>query len=155
MGADSRMNGFTTSEFTSLLDELLARGEREDHAPARPSMPFGFVTPDAAVEELWKSVPSDFVATVYSESSERETVESTPSMETPEPLPSINPEDIAAELRMANARWPKDFDRIRREFALANHPDKVAPHLRDHAVVRMQIANMMIDREKRKAAARG
>ena len=149
------MNGFSTSEFTTLLDELLARGEREDDAPARPSMPFGFVTPDAAVEELWKSVPSDFVAKVYGESSERETVESTPSMETPEPLPSTNPEDIAAELRMANARWPKDFDRIRREVALAHHPDKVVPHLRDRAVVRMQIANMMIDREKRKAAARG
>jgi len=149
------MNGFTTSEFTSLLDELLAKAEREDDAPARPSVPFGFVTPDVAVEELWKSVPSDFVAKVYGESSARETVEFAPSIETPEPLPSTDPEDIAAELRMANARWPKDFDRIRREFALVNHPDKVMPHLRDRAVVRMQIANMMIDREKRKAAARG
>lgn len=149
------MNGFTTSEFTSLLDELLAKGVREDDSPVRPSVPFGFVTPDIAVEELWKSVPSDFVAKVYGDASERETVEFTPSMETPEPLPSTDPEDIAAELRMANARWPKDFDRIRREFALANHPDKVMPHLRDRAVVRMQIANMMIDREKRKAAARG
>lgn len=149
------MNGFTTSEFTSLLDELLAKAEREDDAPARPSVPFGFVTPDVAVEELWKSVPSDFVAKVYGESSARETVEFTPSIETPEPLPSTDPEDIAAELRMSNARWPKDFDRIRREFALVNHPDKVMPHLRDRAVVRMQIANMMIDREKRKAAARG
>jgi hypothetical protein len=150
------MNGFTTSEFTSLLDEMLARGERDaEAAPVRPSVPFGFVTPDDAVEELWKSVPSDFVAKVYGEASERETVETVPGMETPEPLPSINPEDIALELRMANARWPKDFDRIRREFALANHPDKVVAHLRDRAVVRMQIANMMIDREKRKAAARG
>ncbi len=149
------MNGFTPSEFTSLLDDLLARADRQDDAPARPSVPFGFVTPDAAVEELWNSVPSDFVAKVYGEASERETVQTTPSMEMPEPLPSTNPEDIAAELRMANARWPKDFDRIRREFALINHPDKVMPQLRDRAVVRMQIANMMIDREKRKAVARG
>ena len=149
------MNGFTTSEFTSLLDELLARGERSDDAPARPTMSFGFVTPDAAVEELWKSVPSDFVARVYGESSERAAVETTPSIETPEPLPSTNPEDIALELRMANARWPRDFDRIRREFALLNHPDKAAPHMRDRAVVRMQIANMLIDREKRKSVARG
>lgn len=150
------MNGFSTSDFTSLLDELLTRAEAEkaDEAPARPAMSFGFVTPDAAVEELWKSVPSDFVAKVYGETAEREFVEAAPGIETPEPLPSIAPEDIAAELRMANARWPKDLDRIRREFALVNHPDKVEPHLRDRALVRMQIANMLIDREKRKAAAR-
>ena len=148
------MNGFTTSEFTSLLDELLAREQREDDAPKRPSVPFGFVTPDAAVEELWNSVPSDFVAKVYGEAADRDTVHSPPGIEPPEPLPSTDPEDIAAELRMANARWPKDFDRIRREFALANHPDRVVPHLRDRAVVRMQIANMMIDREKRKATSR-
>jgi hypothetical protein len=151
------MNGFTTRDFASLLDDLLARTEQEDETSAKPSVSFGFVTPDAAVEELWKSVPTDFVAKVYGEAAEREALGAAPGMETPEPepLPSVEPEDIAAELRMANARWPRDFDRIRREFALHNHPDKVEAHLRDRAVVRMQIANMMIDREKRKAAARG
>lgn len=152
------MNGFTPSEFTTLLDELLARGgESDGESPTRPSVSFGFVTPDAAVEELWKSVPTDFVAKVYGESAERETLDAAPGIETPEPeqpLPSIEPDDIAAELRMANARWPRDFDRIRREFALQNHPDKVEPHLRERAVVRMQLANMMIDREKRKASGR-
>ncbi len=151
------MNTFTTSEFTSLLDELLARSERED-ASARPSMPFGYVAPNDAVEELWASMPSDFVESVYRDSDQRETVRDTPGMETPEPaaapLPPVDPDVIAAELRMANARWPKDFDRIRREFAMANHPDRVEPRLRDRAVIRMQIANMLIDQEKRRLSGR-
>jgi hypothetical protein len=152
------MNGFTTRDFASLLDDLLARAEEgKDEFVANPSVSFGFVTPDAAVEALWKSVPTDFVAKVYGEAADRESLDAAPGIETPEPapLPSVEPDDIAAELRMANARWPRDFDRIRREFARQNHPDRVEAHLRERAVTRMQIANMMIDREKRKAAARG
>ena len=44
--------------------------------------------------------------------------------------------------------------RIRRDFAFKNHPDRVAPHLRQHAMVRMQVANMLID-DARRAAQRG
>ena len=44
---------------------------------------------------------------------------------------------------------------MRRSFALANHPDRVAPHLRQRAMVRMQLANMMIDDAKRRAAKKG
>ncbi|PSM20335.1 hypothetical protein C7T96_01700 [Nitratireductor sp. StC3] len=84
--------------------------------------------------------------------------ENAPGIETPDPpedpLPPADPGAIAAELKIAYARWPKDFDRIRREFARDNHPDKVAPHRRERALVRMQIANMLIDRAKRNAAAK-
>ncbi|MEX0406639.1 hypothetical protein ABGN05_13255 [Aquibium sp. LZ166] len=152
------MTAFTTSEFTSLLDELLDKSEREKDGSGRPSVPFGYVAPKDAVEELWASMPSDFVTSVYRDTGDRETVRETPGMETPEasepPLPSIEPDAIAAELRMANARWPRDFDRIRREFAMANHPDRAEPRLRDRAVIRMQIANMLIDQEKRRLAGR-
>jgi hypothetical protein len=41
----------------------------------------------------------------------------------------------------------------RRAFAFKNHPDRVAPHLRQRAMVRMQVANMLID-EAKKAARR-
>ena len=114
------MAAFTTSEFTSLLDELLDRSEREKDGSGRPAVPFGYVAPKDAVEELWASMPSDFVESVYRENEDRETVRDTPGMETPEPteppLPSIEPEAIAAELRMATARWPRDIDRIRRDL---------------------------------------
>ena len=42
----------------------------------------------------------------------------------------------------------------RRAFAFKNHPDRVAPHLRQRAMVRMQVANMLIDEAEQKAARR-
>ena len=42
---------------------------------------------------------------------------------------------------------------MRRSFAFANHPDRVAPHLRQRAMIRMQVANMLIDEAKRRAVA--
>jgi hypothetical protein len=155
---------FSTSEFATLLDELIAEKAREEDVSARPSMPFGFVAPEEAVETLWASVPHEFVAGLYGQtdgksdgaSDEKAFVPDAPGIETPEPmppLPSIDPAAIADELKTAHARGPKDFDRLRREFALANHPDKVEPRLRERALVRMQIANMLIDNAKRAAAS--
>jgi hypothetical protein len=61
-----------------------------------------------------------------------------------EPQLSIEPEDIAFELGLG--RLPvADYAKVRRRFAFDNHPDRVAPHLRDRAMVRMQIANRLID----------
>lgn len=60
------------------------------------------------------------------------------------PPPSIEPDDIAFELGLG--RIPiSDYAKVRRRFAFENHPDRVAPHLRERAMVRMQIANMLID----------
>lgn len=155
-GKGETMGAFTTSEFTALLDELIAKTEADERAGSRPSVPFGFVGgSETMVDDFWSSVPSDVVASLYDTG--RETIEAAPGMEMPEPvapLPSTDPADIAAELQMAHARWPRDFDRIRREFALRNHPDRVESRLRERAVIRMQIANMLIDQEKRKAAGR-
>lgn len=68
-----------------------------------------------------------------------------------EPLPPVDPESVAAELELGRCDGLADFDRLRRSFALSNHPDRVAPHLRNRALARMQIANMLIDEAKRKA----
>ena len=54
-------------------------------------------------------------------------------------------EAIAGELGLTPALGAKDLERIRREFALANHPDRAAPAARDLATTRMTIANMLID----------
>lgn len=67
--------------------------------------------------------------------------------------PSIEPDAIALELGLAEAA-PADLGRLRRTFALKNHPDRVAPHLRQLALKRMQVANGLIDEAKRRALAR-
>ncbi|RUM98048.1 hypothetical protein EET67_10590 [Pseudaminobacter arsenicus] len=69
-----------------------------------------------------------------------------------EKLPPIDPDSIAAELGLGTGKPRVDFGRLRRDFAFANHPDRVAPHLQQRAMVRMQIANMLIDDAKRRAA---
>jgi hypothetical protein len=70
--------------------------------------------------------------------------------------PAVWPADdaaIAAELRLGSARNGDDLRRIRRSFAMRNHPDRVPAWLRDEATRRMTIANAMIDsamRERRR-----
>lgn len=61
---------------------------------------------------------------------------------------STDPEVIARELEIDGLRTIADFDRARRRFAFANHPDRLAPHLRERAVERMSIANGLIDTAK-------
>lgn len=68
-------------------------------------------------------------------------------------LPPIDPESIAVELGLDQPKSTADFGRVRRSFAFANHPDRVAPHLRQRAMIRMQVANMLIDEAKRRAVA--
>jgi len=67
--------------------------------------------------------------------------------------PSIEPDAIALELGLADA-VPDDLGRLRRAFALKNHPDRVEPHLRQVALTRMQVANGLIDEAKRRALAK-
>jgi len=71
-----------------------------------------------------------------------------------EELPSIEPEIISRELGLDSRMPAKELAARRRAFAFKNHPDRVAPHLRQRAMVRMQVANMLID-EAKKATRRG
>lgn len=65
--------------------------------------------------------------------------------ETAPPPTSTQPADIVAELAITSATTPEELHRLRRRFALANHPDRLAPHHRDSATRRMMIANRLID----------
>ncbi|BDA86874.1 hypothetical protein Sa4125_44160 [Aureimonas sp. SA4125] len=58
---------------------------------------------------------------------------------------SLDPEDIAEELGLAALTSSEALSRLRRKFALQNHPDRVRPAYRDRANRRMTIANMLID----------
>jgi len=65
----------------------------------------------------------------------------------PKPVaqPSVKPTDVARELRLRSSHTVEQLIEIRRRFALANHPDRVPPVIREAATVRMGIANMLID----------
>lgn len=153
-------------DFASLLDDLFVASEREEIAPA-PTIAFDYL---AVADELHSGrirVSGETVAAEYRESGasledeivslldmvQTETEIETEAVEEPE-QPSIDPDAIAAELGLAAAK-PADLAKMRRSFALANHPDLVAPHLRQRAMVRMQLANMLIDDAKRRAAKKG
>ena len=54
---------------------------------------------------------------------------------------------VADELRITAQMTLSDLTRLRREFALTNHPDRVPSTERENATRRMMVANMLIDRE--------
>lgn len=60
-------------------------------------------------------------------------------------LPACDLEALTGELQLAPQLTAREIERIRRDFALANHPDRVAPADRDLATRRMALANVLID----------
>jgi hypothetical protein len=52
---------------------------------------------------------------------------------------------VAKELRLTPDLQPDELARIRRDFALRNHPDRVLPAYRELATRRMMAANALID----------
>jgi len=56
-------------------------------------------------------------------------------------------EQVASELNLCDAMSADDLGRLRREFALANHPDRLPLCYREQATRRMMIANTLIDAE--------
>jgi hypothetical protein len=73
----------------------------------------------------------------------------------PQACRPADPQAIADELCITAKMTLADLRRLRRNFALSNHPDRAGSAERDIATRRMMIANMLIDRElKRCHAAR-
>jgi hypothetical protein len=88
-------------------------------------------------------IPLDRLARLYSE--ERPD-------DDPPPVWPADDATIAAELHLTSARTGDDLRRLRRSFAMRNHPDRVPAWLRDEATRRMTIANVLIDRAMRDRA---
>lgn len=151
----------TGRNFASLLDELLVESRMEDHSAPRPTVSFDYL---AVAEELLSSgrikVAEDKVAAEYDDMSgtlddKVEALFEAAGGVSIEPavveLPPVEPEAILRELGLKASTNAVELARIRRAFAFKNHPDRVAPHLRQRAIVRMQVANMLIDDAKRRA----
>jgi hypothetical protein len=66
------------------------------------------------------------------------------------PAPTLpqdcEPDALARELGLAEDLTAREVERIRRSFALANHPDRMPVDQRDLATRRMTVANMLIDK---------
>jgi hypothetical protein len=143
----------TGRDFASLLDELIAESAAEEPPAARPQVAFDYLS---VAEELHSGrikVSADAAAAEYrlTAAEEASQVLFAAIGEPPlEDLPAISLDAIERELGLADAR-PAELSRKRRSFAFKNHPDRVAPHLRQRAMVRMQVANMLIDEAEQKA----
>lgn len=142
-------------DFASFLDEIvepamktaIRNGTLAGEGPASPSIPFGFVgagapgpSGDSRVEMA--AAYLDLDAEWAGKKAGGET------------LPETAPDAIARELALHRIAEVKSLDRLRREFAFRNHPDRVRPEWRDRAMARMQIANRLIDEAKQRLAGR-
>jgi hypothetical protein len=152
-------------DFASLLDDLFVAPEKAEAAAPRPTIPFDYLS---VAEELhsgrirvsseqaaaeYGDIGAGFEAELAALLKETEIVSEPDNAPGAEPLPSLEPEAIALELGLETSS-AQDLGKLRRSFALNNHPDRVAPHLRQHALARMQVANRLIDEAKRRALPR-
>lgn len=137
-------------DFASLLDDLLIDEAARRASESRPATSLDFLS---VIDDLGQGlVVSDHAATAgYREHAEELKAEpSSAALVAPQlPQPSVDPKDIARELGLTGGKKPDELDAMRRRFALANHPDRVAAEMRGVSMVRMQVANMLIDEAKR------
>lgn len=155
----------TDRDFASLLDDLLVAPAQPNETSPPPSVSVDYLS---VAEELHSGrirVAADHAAAEYREAAdyyEGGLAAFLANLErfaaggaVDEELPPVDPEAIAAELGLGVARAKVDLGQLRRSFAFNNHPDRVAPHLRQRAMVRMQVANMLIDEARRGAGLSG
>ncbi|HXF55721.1 MAG TPA: hypothetical protein VNK52_16525 [Hyphomicrobiaceae bacterium] len=103
-------------------------------------------------------IPSQILARIYAEARAQHTRANESREPDPEPAEDPRSEDeiVAEELQLSPKLTIDDLLRIRREYAMSHHPDRVSPSERERATRRMTIANMLIDQamRERRAAAR-
>lgn len=131
------------SDFSALLDDIMSERDNEGASTAPASVDYMSV-----MEELHSGRIRFTEETVRQEYAAAEQPAPKPARRKIEP-PSIDPAEVARELDIGTGRSVQELDRIRRDFAFRNHPDRVEGGMRQRAMVRMQIANMLIDEAKR------
>ena len=139
-------------DFVSFLEDLVEPPAKpathdedfSDDAVAAPSIPFGLVGGNAA--DLPSGSGPEMAAVAY--------LGLNAGWAGREALPETAPDAIARELALHRIADAKSLDRLRREFAFGNHPDRVRPEWRDAAMARMQTANRLIDEAKQRLAGK-
>lgn len=148
-------------DFTELLDELLAASGEAAQEDERASSPSSLrVDLLAQIERLQTRGQPFSTAQAIHEYRDNATVAATRQPEArpaaaPDLQPALDdlffldPQTISGELGIADKSSPEELDRARRAFAMRYHPDRMPEEMRERAVLRMQIANMLIDKAKR------
>jgi hypothetical protein len=96
------------------------------------------------------SAPLDRVSRVYGETP--------PQMQQDQPRAAnfkASSKSVFEELGLRDDLSDAELRRIRRDFAVRNHPDRVPVAQRDEATKRMTLANVLIDRALKRKAAKG
>lgn len=131
-----------TDPFAMLLDEIQGSRpeERGSHVRLRPVGNPGFAV--QFVSDPANPITAEMLGGLYIDEL---VYDPSTAADMPPPKTSTNPREIAAELAITRATTTAELYRLRRTFALNNHPDRLAPHYRETATRRMMIANRMID----------
>ena len=144
----SRATPSAREEFTDILEAIQRLSDDAAATPARMS--------DQQLKEILDGIPelgdhtyipSQVLGKIYAEARSQRA----PEPEAPKPEPEIAADErpeheiVADELGLSPGLSVDDLNRVRREYALANHPDRVAAPLREQATRRMTIANTVID----------
>lgn len=120
--------------FSALLDQVYQRrDEREAHVRLRPVGNPSFqvqlrdeaLKPRQSLDELYDAIDPDEAQAA--------------------PPTTTDPDDIARELGLPGLANDEQITKARRRFALANHPDRLDPALRETATRRMMVANQLLD----------
>ena len=152
-------------DFAELLDELLAAsaGADEDDDAIAPALRVDLLAQIERLGAHGRPVFAGHVAREYDDNAGSAAPKaaakpgSAAAAATPNLQPALDdlffldPQSIARELGLEAKPGAEALDRARRNFALRYHPDRVPEAMRERAVLRMQIANMLIDEAKRRA----
>lgn len=141
------MSGFSTTDFAALLGEVISAGDHRDDI-VRPSIVLDLLNPALSGTPI---NPADAADYLFAETAQRDEPDRRKSwMPQVRVRPSADAADIVRELGLTGRENVAALDRARRAFAFANHPDRVAEDDRAIAIIRMQIANRLIDDAKAK-----
>jgi hypothetical protein len=130
------------SSFELLIDELFDNDDRPAGAPGSSRFSIN------SLEAAW-SLRTHSRFTAGETHFEKRRFYSVDASEIDEPSQAkvlLDPNKILIELGLDANFSEADIIALRREYALRNHPDRVAPELREIATQRMMIANDLMDR---------
>jgi hypothetical protein len=144
-------------DFASFLDGIMASSQREEEQAAErvntaaPSLQVDFLDQLERLQAANRSFAEEPAMAQYREMAEV-LEEVAPRIGKAEDEPSIDPNDIEKELGIAGVGDAGELARLRRNFAMRNHPDLVPVEQRERAETRMRIANMLVDEAKARVA---
>lgn len=134
------------SSFTKILEAALRARTDEEKQPCE-DYPQRTADPQVqqAIDDLLSSpafVPVEKLAQIYSE-------------ERPGHAPLDLYRVLADELHLSPDLTVDELRKLRREFAVSNHPDRVDPAERQSATRRMSLVNVLIDKALKEKMAEG